>query len=92
MTIGEIITKHYDEFSGMVRNPDVVVENGNTPEDTFQNCMVTALKKYKGEVDEQEGYEYIKKTLLMEFKFSVKRKKRDFLLFSDENFDAIPDK
>ena len=100
MTIGEIITKHFDEFSGMVRNPDVVIENGNTSEDLFQSAMVTAIKKFKGEVDETEGldkvetsrlvYEYVKKTLLTEFFFSYKRKKRDILLFPDENFDAVP--
>ena len=90
MTIGEIITKYFDEFSGMVRNPDVVIENGNTSEDIFQSAMVTALKKYNGEVDETEGYEYIKKTLLTEMFFCWKRKKRDILLFPDDNFDAVP--
>ena len=90
MTINDIISKYYNEFSGMVRNPDVVIENGNTPEDVFQNVMMTALKKYKGEVEEREGYDYIKKTLLMEMFFSPKRKKRDILLFPDDNFDTIP--
>ena len=90
MNSNEIITKHYDEFSGMVRNPDVTIENGNTSEDIFQNAMMTAIKKFPGEVDEKEGYDYIRKTLLTEFYFSFKRKKRDILLFSDDNFDSVP--
>lgn len=90
MKIGEIITKYYSEFSGMVRNPDVVIENGNTSEDIFQSAMVTALKKFPGQVDEVEGYEYVKKTLLTELFFCKKRKKRDLLIFSDESFDSIP--
>lgn len=90
MNIGDIITKYYKEFHSMVRNADVAVENGNTMEDVFQNAMMTALKKFPGEVDETEGYDYIKKTLLTEFYFSYKRKKRDILLFSDANFESIP--
>ena len=89
MTIGEIITKHFDEFSGMVRNPDVVVENGNTSEDIFQNAIVTSLKKFKGEVDETEGYEYVKKTILMEAFFCWKRKKRDILVFDGTPLENI---
>lgn len=91
MTIGEIITKHFMEFSGMVRNTDTVIEEGNTYEDIFDEVMLTALKKYKGEVDEKEGYEYIKKTLLLEFFFSKKRKSRDILFLTDMNFENIPD-
>lgn len=91
MTISDIITKYYTEFHSMVRNADVSVENGNTTDDIFQNVMVTALRKYKGEIDEEEGYNYIKKTLLTEFHFSKKRKKRDILLFPDANFETLPD-
>lgn len=91
MTIGEIITKHFMEFSGMVRSTDVVIEEGNTYEDIFDDVMLTAMKKYKGEVDEKEGYEYIKKTLLLEWFFSKKRKNRDILVLSDMNFENIPD-
>lgn len=87
MTIGEIITKHFMEFSGMVRNTDMVVEEGNTYEDIFDDVILTALKKYKGEVDEKEGYEYIKKTLLLEWFFSKKRKNRDILVLSDSPID-----
>lgn len=92
MTIGEIITKHFNEFSGMVKNSDIVIEEGNTYEDIFQNVMMTALKKYKDkEVDENEGLEYIKKTFLLEVFFSPKRKNRDMLVFTDASLDNFPD-
>ena len=92
MTIGEIITAHFNEFSGMVKNTDIVIEEGNTYEDIFQNVMMTALKKYKGkEVDENEGLEYIKKTFLLEVFFSPKRKKRDMLVFTDASLENIPE-
>ena len=91
MTISDIITKHYNEFSGMVRNPDVTIENGNTTDDIFQNVMMTALRKFKTDVDESQGYNYIKKTLLTEFHFMNKRKTRDILLFPGSNFEGIPD-
>lgn len=92
MTIGEIITAHFNEFSGMVKNTDIVIEEGNTYEDIFQNVMMTALKKYKDkEVDENEGLEYIKKTFLLEVFFSPKRKNRDMLVFTDASLDNIPD-
>ena len=92
MTIGEIITAHFNEFSGMVKNTDIVIEEGNTYEDIFQNVMMTALKKYKDkEVDENEGLEYIKKTFLLEVFFSPKRKNRDMLVFTDASLDNIPE-
>lgn len=91
MKIADIITKYFTEFSGMVRSTDVVIEEDNTYEDIFQNVMLTAMKKYKGEVDEKEGYEYIKKTLLLEWFFSKKRKSRDILFLTDMNFENIPD-
>lgn len=92
MTIGEIITKHFNEFSGMVKNTDIVIEEGNTYEDIFQNVMMTALKKYKGkEVDENEGLEYIKKTFLLEVFFSPKRKNRDMLVFTDASLENFPE-
>ena len=92
MTIGEIITAHFNEFSGMVKNTDIVIEEGNTYEDIFQNVMMTALKKYKDkEVDENEGVEYIKKTFLLEVFFSPKRKNRDMLVFTDASLENIPE-
>ena len=88
MTIGEIITKHFIEFSGMVKNTDTVIEEGNTYEDIFDDVILTSLKKFKGkEIDEKEGYDYIKKTFLLEVFFAPKRKKRDILVFTDAPMD-----
>ena len=87
MRIADVITAHFMEFSGMVKNTDTVIEEGLTYEDIFSNVMITALKKFKGDVDEREGFEYIKKTLLMEFLFCKKRKSRDILVFTDEPMD-----
>lgn len=90
MTISDVITKYYSEFSGMVRNPDVVIENSNTSEDIFENAILTALKKFKGmDITEEEGYEYTRKTILTEAFFSKKRKCRDILVFTDENLDGL---
>ena len=89
MTIREIVAKHFDEFKGMVRNPDRAIENGNTMEDIFMSAILTSLKKYKpdDEVDEDEGYEYVKKTILSEFLFCWKRVKKDMLVLCD----SLPD-
>ena len=92
MTIGEVIAKHYDEYKALIRNPDTVIENSNTYEDIFQSAILTALKKYKDEeVDEKEAFNYVRKTILTEFLFCRKRKKRDLLILSDENFENMPE-
>lgn len=91
MTISDVIAAHFDEFWSMVRRPDVVVEEGKTSEDIFQSAIYTCLKKFSGDVDEKEAYDYIRKTLLTEFYFSPKRKKRDILVLTDSDFSNIPD-
>lgn len=92
MTIGEIITAHFQEFSGMVRNTDKVIEDSRTSEDLFSDAMLTAMRKYKDkDISEQEGYEYIRKTLLTEWFFAPKRKSRDMIIYSDESFDKLAD-
>lgn len=91
MKISDVITKHFDEFKSMVRNPDVVIENSNTSEDIFQSALLTAIKKYGDkDVDEIEAYEYTKKTILMEFLFCKKRIKKDMLVYMDYLSD-LPD-
>ena len=93
MTVGEVITKHFMEFSGLVRNQDIVIENSLTSEDIFTDAIITALKKYRGnQVDEIECFEYIKKTILMEMLFCYKRKKRDILVYTDADLSNIADK
>ena len=78
------------EFSGMVRNTDTVIEDSRTTEDLFDDAMLTALKKYKDkDVDEAEAYEYIRKTLLTEWFFAPKRKKKEIIIYTDSSFDGI---
>lgn len=84
MLISEIITKHYNEFRAMVKNQNTVIVNSKTPEDILQDVMITSLKKFKGDVSEEEGYNYIKKTLQCEKHYSYKRKVNDMLVFTDD--------
>ena len=92
MTVSEVITKYFTVFSGMVRNQDKVIEDSRTSEDLFDDAMYTAMKKYKDkDVDETEAYDYICKTLLTEWFFAPKRKKRDILIFTDVSFENLPD-
>ena len=93
MTIGNIIEKHFDEFKGLVRNPDILIENANTYEDIFQSAIYTTLKKYgKGEVEnEEEAYNYTRKTILSEFLFCKKRIKNNFVHVPESYMDNIID-
>ena len=80
------------EFSGLVRNQDVVVENGLTSEDLFENSIYTALKKFKtAEVDETEGFNYIRKTILTNNIFAYKKKKSDLLVFPGSDLSRLAD-
>lgn len=89
MTYREVVVKYFNEFKGMVRNPDISIENGNTMEDIFQSAILTSLKKYRPDelVDESEAYNYIRKTILSEFIFCYKRVKKDMLVLCD----SLPD-
>lgn len=92
MTVSEVITKHFMEFSGLVRNQDVVVENSRTSEDIFEDAIITTLKKFPGEVDEFEAFNYIRKTFLTEVIFSYKKKGRDILVYTDADLANISDR
>lgn len=84
MTISGIINKHFWELSAMCRDIDKTISNSKTSEDVFQDVMVTAIKKYKtNDIAEEEGFEYLKKTLLLELHFQFKRKVKDILVFTD---------
>ena len=92
MTINEVITKNYKYIRSLCRyDKDRVVEEGKTPEDIFQDVMITCCNKFPDDVDEDEALRYIKKTLLSEMHFSFRRKKRDILLITDSDFSNIPD-
>lgn len=75
MTINEIISKYYGTFRQMLPCQNQTIYDGNTSEDMLHNIIITAINKYGNrQVEEEAGYEYLKKTLLMEIKFSKKRK------------------
>lgn len=84
MEIREIITKHYEELKSMCRKTNVVVSCYRTSEDIFQDVMVMALKKYKErDLSEQEGVDYLKKSLVMEFYFQYSKIDNNEVLMGD---------
>lgn len=83
MTIGEIITKHFEELHDEV-NGELVISQGRTSEDILQDVCITAMRKYKqNDITEEEGLTYLKKTLFTEMHFSWNRKKGEILVFGD---------
>lgn len=90
MSIEEVITKHYDEFINMVRNPDLVIEDSRTSEDIFEDVMLLSCKKYKGkDVSEEEAYDYVRSTLLLEWYFAPKRKKKEKIIYTDNIYKYL---
>lgn len=76
MGINEIINRRYSELYKMLRDADKTLYESITVEDLFHEVLLTAMKKYKDkDITEEEGFEYLKKTLLREILFSKKRKK-----------------
>lgn len=92
MTISEILNRHYNTLKKEV-NGELVISQGRTTEDILQDVCLTALRKFKdNKISEEEGLNYLKKTLFTEMHFSWNRKKGDILVFVDELplvFDAI---
>ena len=83
MSIGEIISAHYDELHEKC-NSDMVVSLGRTGEDILQDVCVTALRKYKGkDIDDNEGLTYLKKTLFTEQHFQKARLKGEIVSYVD---------
>ena len=91
MTIREIISKHYETLHKEVSG-EIVISQSRTTEDILQDVCITALRKFKEhKITEEEGLNYLKKTLFTEMHFSWNRKKGDILVFTDvlpEVFDA----
>lgn len=78
MKIQQILDRHYKEFLDMCTNKDTIIYGGLTSEDILQNVCITAIRKFGDEeIEEEDGYKYIKDTLLLECFFSFKRKKKD---------------
>lgn len=84
MTIYDIISKYYDNLKKEV-NGELVISQGRTTEDILQDVCITAMRKYKdNDIDEEEGLNYLKKTLFTEKHFSWNRKKSEMLVFTDK--------
>ena len=88
MKICEIITKYNDELLSMC-NCDKVVVDSRTECDMLQNIYITALKKFKeNDIDEEEGYNYLRKSLLNEKHFQKKRVNTEMISFL-ENLEDL---
>lgn len=88
MRMGEIISKHYDELLGICTKKDIAIYGGKTSEDLLNDAVLTSLNKYKdSEIDETEGYEYLKKTFLEACLFAYKKKNYP----SEKMIEYIPD-
>lgn len=84
MTINDIITKYSNKLDKLAKGKDIPIYNGYTSEDIVQNCYITAMNKYGlKQISEEEGYNYLLKTILNELKFSYRRKEKDHLIFCD---------
>lgn len=90
MTIGEIIKKNYNALISMVKRKDTVISCHKTPEDVFQDVMVTAVQKYKeNDIEEADGMAYLRKAVAMAMKFQYNKKNslEVYLDDSDCNLD-----
>lgn len=84
MKIEDIIEKYYEHFYNKIVRHNKVISQGRTPEDLLNDVCLTALRKYKNkEIDENEGYNYLKKTLYMENIFQYKRIKNETVIYTN---------
>lgn len=75
MKISDILSKHYEEFLAKCLNTNKAVYGGKTSEDILNDTMVTVIKHFGDrDISEEEGFEYAKKTFLMEEQFAYKKK------------------
>lgn len=82
MKINECICKHYEELKTMCSD-DKAVDNGKTEMDIYHNVLITAINKYKDkDITDEDGFAYIKKSLLMEKKFQYHRTDKT-IVFTD---------
>lgn len=87
MLINDILAKHYETLRKEV-NGDLVISQGRTTEDILQDVCITAIRKFRDStISEEEGLNYLKKTLFTEMHFSWNRKKGEMLIFTD----TLPD-
>lgn len=75
MNIRDILSKHYKDFLDMCINKDIAVYGGKTSEDILNDSIITIINHFgEKDIEETEGFEYAKKTFLMEEMFSYKKK------------------
>lgn len=80
-TIRQIIAEHYNELLGQCTS-DKVISQGRTEFDILQDICITAIRKFKeSEIEEEEGYSYLKKTLFTEKHFQRKRLKNEIIIY-----------
>ena len=85
MRIAEVIEKHYPTFRKMCKRKHTVLNEHLTSEDILQNVMLMAVNKFKDkEISEDEGYDYIKRSLAMELFFNKKKVNDIETLIEDE--------
>lgn len=83
-TIKDIITKHYNELLAQC-TCDKVISQGRTECDILQDVCVTAMRKYKDKlIEEEEGYSYLKRTLFTEKHFQYNRLKSEIVIYMDD--------
>ena len=84
MNINDVISKHYRELLGQC-TCDKVISQGRTECDILQDVCITAMRKYREkDIEEEEGYSYLKKTLFTEKHFQYSRKKGEFIIYMDD--------
>ena len=72
MTIREILKKHYTSLLAKCRDTKAI--NGKTELDLLGDICITAINKFKEkDITEEEGIDYLNKTLASEKFFQYKR-------------------
>ena len=83
-TIRQVINNHYNELLGQC-STDKVISQGRTEFDILQDVCITAMRKFKEkDIDEEEGYSYLKKTLFTEKHFQYSRLKNEIVIYLDD--------
>lgn len=83
-TISAIISSYYDELHRMLRDKDCLISECKTDEDHLQDVCLTAIRKFKDTpIEEEEGKEYLTKSLLMMLKFKQKRRDKNTVYIED---------
>lgn len=87
MKISEIITRHYSELRRMV-STNKVVSQSKTEEDFLQDACLTALGKFKDkDIDEEEGMDYLRKTISHSKTFQYNKKACEIIIYTDNLLD-----